>query len=567
MLNARNTDLASTASPYILGFSDSLHDRSACLFRGAEPIVAIEEERLSRVKHGLDFYQESRSNPAAFAQMNLEAAPAADNEERLRGPIDYCLQAAGITIDDVGIVAGNSLHTFFPFRDRALFINHHVAHACSTFFASGFEDAAVLVCDGYGDAVASNVYETVLLGYGRNNRIRTMRTVSGHVSTYYDMQNSLGVFYRIGTLLSGFGIFDEGKAMGLSAYGRPVYREAICRHITYGKDVVQIDNGALWRSLSLQFAGVTDFDVRADIAATFQDILNEIMLFYAVTAHRLSGATRLCIAGGVGINCVANAFVLAHSPFKQVFVCPMPGDNGISFGAATFAAHSLLGLPRQRQLASASFGRRYDSNASRTALAAASVRCDVVECAEADLVERVAELIAKDEIVMWFQGGAELGPRALGNRSILANPATVACKDYINSNVKFREAFRPLAPIVLEEDAQNYFDLPCPSPFMLFAATAKPAAQRRAPGIVHVDGTARVQTLNRACNARLHALISRTGRLTGLPIVLNTSLNQKDLPIAETPEDALAAFLQSPVRYLVMDDFLVTKRVGVGDGA
>lgn len=547
--------------PFIIGFSDSVHDRSVCLFEGARPLVAVEEERLTRVKHGLDFYDRSRTDPSVFAHMNLESTPAAESERRLQAGIDYCLDAAGIRADDVALTIGNSLHNSFPFRHSAVFINHHLAHACSTFFASGFEEAAILVADGYGDRVADTTYETVALGFGRGQQVRLEGAVSGSVSSYYDMENSLGVFYRIGTLLSGFGVFDEGKTMGLSSYGRPAYEQVVSPHIRFESDRVSIDNRSIWETMNREVPERSDFQVRADIAMTFQTLLNRVVLHYAKVLHARHPVPRLCMAGGVALNCVTNAFLLEHSPFSEIFVFPAPGDNGISFGAAWFGAHHLFGLPRGERLVSASLGRTYSDDRLHATLAASANGFRVERLNPEDLPERAADLLAAGQIVMWYQGGSEIGPRALGHRSILADPRQAGTKDYINKHVKFREMFRPLAPIVLQEESSRFFAMEGESSFMLFAPSVRPLARELAPAVVHCDDTARLQTVSRDSDPLVHALVTAFARRTGVPIVLNTSLNGKDEPIVETPEEALKAFLQSPLQYLFLGPYVVSREV------
>lgn len=544
---------------FILGFSDSLHDRSVSLFRNAEPIVTIEEERLTRVKHGLPLYGESRKNPSIFSQMALEKSDSATNENCLNASIRYCLDAAGITMDDIDIVIGNSLHTSLPFHDRALYINHHLAHASSAFYASGFEDAAILVSDGYGDPVAEQNYETVMLAHGNGNDIRVLKTVSGSVSNYYDMQQSIGVFYRIGTLLAGFGMFDEGKAMGLSAWGKPVYYDRISKFVEYGEDMIIINNGPLWDALSREIQEREIFEVRANIAASFQKHLEEMMMFYVDYLYKQTKSENLCIAGGVGLNCVSNAKICAASKFKNVFVFPATGDNGISMGSAYYAAHHVLRLPRTSQLQHAYFGRTYNHQEEKAAIDACKDRITYAELADEEKIAHAVKLLSENKIIMWYQEGCETGPRALGHRSIIANPQTAAMRDNINENVKFRETFRPLAPIVTEEHVSQYFEFQQPSPFMLFSPRVKEITKKKAPAIVHTDGTSRLQTINATQNPILHALITRFGEETGTPIILNTSFNGKDEPIVETPEQALRTFLHSPVEYLFMDSFFISK--------
>jgi carbamoyltransferase len=546
---------------YILGFSDSLHDRSVCIFRDAVPLIAIEEERLSRVKHGLALYGESRKNPSIFSQMELEKSSSEENEARLQPSIDYCLNALGITMDDIDVIAGNSLHLAFPFHGNSIHINHHLAHASAAFYASGFREAAIFVADGYGDLCNSQCYETLMLAKGRDQSIKKLKLVTGHVTSYYDMENSLGVFYRIGTLLSGFGMFDEGKMMGLAAYGEPKYYDFIKDFLIFQPDCVSIKNGELFNAFSDAVQDRSAFELRANIAASFQRVFEEIVFFYIHHLYEIAESENLCISGGIGLNCVMNAKALMQSKFKNVFVFPGPGDNGISFGAAYFVAHQLLGLPRTEPLDIAYFGKAYTQSQELEVLEKYSDQVEFEELNEDELTTLAADLLVKDNVIMWFQEGCEFGPRALGHRSCLGNPMRVETKDYINAKVKFRETFRPLAPIVLEEYMRDFFDISCPSPFMLFSPRVREKTKEMAPGIVHVDGTSRLQTINRKQNAKLYSLIHKFFDQTQVPIILNTSFNGKDEPIVETPEDALKSFLSSPVEHLFIDNYHITKNI------
>jgi carbamoyltransferase len=305
-------------------------------------------------------------------------------------------------------------------------------------------------------------------------------------------------------------------------------------------------------------AGLAD---RADLAASFQVALEEAVLFYAGLAQELTGARRLCMAGGVALNCLANQRVRDSGRFDDVFVFPAAADNGISFGAAYLGAHSLLGLPRGLGLSSASLGRSYAGAVSREALSLLPPSATVEALSGPALSERVAAALAAGRLVMWFQDGSEIGPRALGNRSIFADPRSVTTRDHINAAVKSREPFRPLAPIVLAEECGAWFDAES-SPFMLFSPQAKPRTRRAAPAVVHVDGSARLQTVSREQNAQVHDLLRAFQSITGVPILLNTSFNIQGQPIVETPREAVATFLEAPVPLLYLDGYLVTKTTG-----
>lgn len=543
--------------PFILGFSDSVHDRSVCLLRGGMPLVAIEEERLSRTKHAIDFQGLERRDAHVFAALNLDAGQACDHEARLEPLVAYCLDAAGIGREDVDLWIGNSLHSAFPFADRAVYVNHHLAHAASAFFGSGFADAAILVVDGYGDALSGDTFESVSIFSAADRSIAAKLRIGGRRQGLH-LDDSLGIFYRIGTLLGGFGVMDEGKLMGLAAWGRPSFAPLLRRHVELRGDKVHIANDKLWNecvSLGLREASQ---EQRADIAASFQCVLEDLVLHYARLAARLTGHRRLCIAGGVGLNCVANQRVVDAGLFEEVFAFPAAADDGIAFGAAYLGAHRILGVPRSQGLASASLGRRYPRQACEAALAACGMAVTVEPLDDEQLAQQVAARLAAGEIVMWFQGGCEFGPRALGHRSILADARQAGVRDHINAAVKSRELFRPLAPVILEEEHMRWFDDP-PSPFMLFSPRARARTREQTPAIVHVDGTARVQTLARASNPKLHRLLAAFHEATGVPLLLNTSFNLKDQPIVETPAEAIQAFAQSPVRVLCLENLLVEK--------
>ncbi len=543
-----------------IGFSDSLHDRTVCLFKDGQPIVAIEEERLTRVKHGLDIGNYSKFDPEIFAKMNLESDSASLSESRLDPLIKYCLEAASVNINQDRILIGNSLHNFLPYPQKSLFINHHLAHAASAFFPSGAEDAAILVTDGYGDSVDQNIYETVLLGYGLKNKIVDTKVITGKVSSYFDMQNSLGVFYRIGTLLSGFGVLEEGKTMGLAGYGQPIYREQILKHVQFRENAVLIKNGLLWESLKHLKSCGGEFEESANIASSFQKVLEEIIFYYCQCLYKLYPTETICLAGGVALNCVANAKILEATNFKKVFVFPAAGDNGIAFGAGYYLSHQIYDFPRQ-EIKHAFWGRSYSDLEITNSLRQSEQNLTFQSLSEDKLIKDVAELIAAGEIVMWFNGGAEIGPRALGHRSILASPVQVSTKDFINSSVKFRESFRPLAPMVLEEFAQDFFELNQTSPFMLLSPKVKSRTLEQAPAIVHCDQTARLQTINRIDNPKIYKLIFTINELTNVPIILNTSMNGQGEPIVETPMEAIQCFLKSPLNYLVINNFLIKSNV------
>jgi len=551
--------------PYILGFSDSVHDRAVCLFHGARPLVAIEEERLTRHKHGVDFAGLDPCDPAVFSKLALDSGAAATHQAQLQALVDYCLDAAGVARTQIGLWIGNSLHSAAPFSDQALFVNHHRAHAASTYFASGFDQAAVLVLDGYGDPMSADDFETVSVYAGDQSRLELRLRIEGRKRGLH-LSNSLGILYRMGTLLSGFAIMDEGKMMGLAAYGNPRFLPLIQRHFSSSGAKLSFDNQAIWQTMSASAQSAHSFEQRADIAASFQAALEQIVLHYAAAARALTGARKLCLAGGVALNCVANQKILDSGLFEEVFVFPAAADNGIAFGAAYLGAHAVFGLPPSEALASLCWGRTYEREAAEQALAPWRAHLRISALDTVQMAERAAQAIVDQGVLMWFQDGSEFGPRALGHRSMLADPRRAEIKTLINRDIKSREAFRPLAPMVLEECCTDWFEA-ASSPFMLFSPLARTATQRQAPAIVHVDGSARLQTVSARHQAKIHRLLNCFKQLTGVPILLNTSLNIQGEPMVETPQDAVRAFMASPVQVLCLDKLYVEKSPASGECA
>ncbi len=546
--------------PWIIGFSDALHDRSVCLLKGDELVVAIEEERITRKKHGLYIYDGIRNDPELFSKMNIESDPICQTEPGLIKCIDYCLKEAGISLNNVDIIIGNSLHDAKPLNKKAIYINHHIAHAASSYYTSGFQSSAILVLDGYGDLMGPNTFEAALMAVGIDEKIEVINSIHGKVSKYYDMQNSCGVFYRIGTILSGFGILDEGKMMGLSAYGQPKYSDQIESFIKMNQDNIEIDNGLLWLELKYLMDKKLEFIERADIASSFQYVLQKMILHYVNILYKVTNNKNLCLAGGVALNCVANNYVRENSKFDNIFISPAPGDNGISIGAAYYAAYKILKLPRKNIYPPNYLGKTYTNDEISLAIASVEDAIIVKSLKYDDLVQLVVNLLLKDQIIMFYQQNSEFGPRALGNRSILANPQRVEIRDYINKYVKHRELFRPLAPIVLEEKVKDFFCYDTKSPYMLFSPMVKEITKTIAPAIVHVDGSSRLQTVTKVTNLLVYDIITNFYNKTGCPIILNTSFNKKDEPIVETPKEALDVFLNSPVQHLFIGNFYITRR-------
>ena len=577
---------------YILGINAYHGNASAAIVCDGRLVAAVEEERFNRVKYAAGF-------PAAA--------------------IRYCLAEAGITLDDVDHIAiprnpwarlgtkllyavrmprfarervrvlarftslPEALEQAFdvdPQRIRARYhrVEHHLAHLASTFFVSPFEQAAVLSADGLGD-FASTMWAT-----GEGNRLR----VHGAVA----FPHSLGMYYTAITQYLGFWKFgDEYKVMGLAAYGEPAYLEEFRRilqsnaalgfrlnlayfsHHHTGPDMTwrEADKtpqlGRIFSPYLEERLGPTrapDQPVEQrhrNAAATMQACLEEVLFDLLTTLQRRTGHRALCLAGGVAFNCAANGKIFDRTPFDQVYVQPAAGDAGLAVGAAYYVYHQVLGRPRTFVMEHPYWGPAYSQEQIRAALERSSIASSefqVTELPEEQLAKETAKEIAGGKIVGWFQGRAEWGPRALGDRSILADPRRAEMKDILNRRIKHREVFRPFAPSILEEATGEYFEKAYPSPFMALAYAVRPEKRKEIPAPTHVDGTGRLQTVSRTVNPRYWRLIREFANLTGVPVVLNTSFNENE-PIVCQPEEAIECFLRTKMDVLVLGNTIVRK--------
>lgn len=554
------------------------HDRSACIVRDGEIVVAIEEERLDRIKHSEGFQVQGH-----FERIT-KTLPTRS--------VVYCLDAAAIGIDDLDLVVGNrplgdgAVHRIgreLPIRDKSKIRalpcpSHHLTHACATYYCSPFDDAAILVVDQAGSRLPNERdIEKHSLFVGEGGRITQVATTT-YPADYTDM--SLGLFYdfftvrlnfvtRYGT--PAFGVFEcggypeSGKTMGLAPYGRPRPDWGDWLRLD-GFDVCvsQQDLETSWDRLLAAEGG--DYEPRGerswesqfakDVARKAQDELERAILHLAREARERTSKRRLCLAGGVTLNSVANQRVQTESGFDDVFIPGPSGDSGASIGLALYGYHDVLGGTERHPLQTAALGRTYPRD--RIEAAVARIGRDLV-CREAS-VDEVAALLAGHAVVGWFHGRSEVGPRALGHRSILADPRHPGMRDFLNTVVKHREPFRPYAPSVLVAHAGSWFDMSYESPFMLLVPAVRPDRRSVVPAITHVDGTARVQTVRPDVDGVYHELISSFHRRTGVPMVLNTSFNDAGEPIVETPEDALRTFTRTAIDHLYLDGLLVSRR-------
>ncbi|WP_144639451.1 carbamoyltransferase [Bordetella genomosp. 13] len=575
---------------HTLGINAAFHDCSAALVRDGVVLAAAEEERFTRIKHG------KRPVPFTTWQLPYHA-------------IDYCLQEAGLALRDVdrivyafdptlldvpgvedGMItlpvepsgARRAPHEGSPWDplflsyivnaprqlldgaphhlrkrftgltldhilQRWQYVDHHLAHEASAFLASPYEECAVLTMDGRGEAATSSYGHFTAGGYERVRQI--------------SLPHSLGLLYEEVTDYLGFlRSSDEYKVMALASYGEPAYRAEF-------REIVRLDEEGGYSlapsRLVERFGPARErgaaFEKRhQDIARSLQYVLEETALHMARWLHRRTGSPRLCMAGGVALNCVMNARIARDGPFDEVWVQPAAGDAGTALGAALYADYTARGGQRNWRMDHAYLGPGYDDDAIETFLLMSRVPYRRLD----DVAQAAAELLAQDRILGWFQGRMEFGPRALGARSIIASPIDVNMQARLNA-LKDREDFRPVAPAVMEERAPQWFDAQgkngiC-APFMLFVFDVLPDRADRIPAVRHTDGTARVQTVRRDQNARYYDTLAAFERLTGVPVLVNTSFNTRGEPVVCTPRDALESFWTSPLDALVIGSFLVEK--------
>jgi carbamoyltransferase len=560
--------------PWVLGIGAS-HNGAVCLLHGDEIVAAVQEERLVRHK---------RAEPPA---------------SRPSLAIQYCLDAAGITAASLSAIGVCTLGDDGPADDVYLnpqlraaaqripvtTVSHHLGHAIGAFATCGFESASVLIVDGNGSpwthlspGELDVVRPAQRARYGPDDRSvheiisiysaseTAVTPIEKHVALRPSptaLKHGMKPFFSLGRLFENVGdqIFGEpldgpGKVMGLAPYGRPAIPVADFFEINGGeflfRDAVQrrFTHDDRWPGRREEYT---------ELAASVQQALEHAVVWLARHVREVLPSPRLCYAGGVALNSVANERIVRDGGFADVFIMPASEDSGTAIGAAYHALWQLAGRPARRRLAMDAVGRRYGDEEIQRAVA--SFPGLSVERSP-DVVQHAADLLTAGKIVGWFQGRSELGPRALGQRSILADPRPPQMKDVLNARVKFREAFRPYAPLVPLERAGEWFEAPegaLESPFMLRVMSFKPGRRAEVPAVVHVDGTGRVQTVARDANPRLHALLTTFENRTGVPILLNTSFNMSGEPIVETPEDAARCLVFSGVDVCIVEDCVISK--------
>jgi len=559
----------------VLGISAFYHDSAACLLRDGRIVAAASEERFTRKKHDSGF-------------------PA--------NAIRYVLAEGGITVDDLDYVGfydkplvkferilttyiatfprsfpsflkavplwlkeklwvPNTIRKELDYDGEILFGEHHLSHAASAFLVSPWSEAAIMTLDGVGE------WATATQGVGKDLEVTLLNQI--------DFPHSLGLLYSAFTYFLGFKVNSaEYKVMGLAPYGEPKYFDKIMDNLIHvaedGSFKMNMDyfaydygltmtNGKFSRLFGIPVReGESKLDqVHKDLAASVQKVTEEIMLRQAIDLSKRTGLNRLCMAGGVALNCVANGRVVRETPFKEIFVQPAAGDAGGAVGVAAYIYHSVMGKERVNVWQHAYLGPSFSTEEVRAYLDKQGQPYQ--EFSREDLLKETARLIDEQHVIGWFQGRMEFGPRALGNRSILADARNEANRDVVNLKIKFRESFRPFAPSVLAERSSEYFELDCESPYMLLVAQVRPE-MRHVPSVTHVDGSARIQTVTREQNELYYDLIKEFEKRTGCPVIINTSFNVRGEPIVCTPHDAYLCFMRTNMDYLVLDRFVLDKK-------
>ena len=551
----------------ILGISAFYHDSSCCLLSHGKLLAAAAEERFSRVKHDAGLPSQAFRYCLQKGKLDISDIDClayyempAKKLERQTWQGKATLFAKDIAFPDPGSVA-QTLREGLGYEGPILFFEHHRAHAASAFYYSGFEAAAIMTVDGVGE------WATTAYGLGSHDAMDLFEEVR--------FPHSLGLFYAAITAYLGFRVNDgEYKVMGLAPYGKPLFTKEIRRLIESGAggqfelklpyfDFISGKTmySALFSELLGQpprIPGTELSDFHKAVAKSTQLVLEEILLEKTSWLSSQVDSNNLCMAGGVALNCVANGRIIRETPFKRLFVQPAAGDGGACLGAAALAHVQLNGKRHSTEAMNHVFlGPDFSENEIRHLLESAGLAYIDYSKNEETLLDEVADRLAQHKVIGWFQGAMEFGPRALGARSILANPMDDDVRERLNELVKKRESFRPFAPSVLLEQAAKHFDLDHAAPFMLETCQVK--SSLHLPGITHVDDSARPQTVNAQANPRFAALLEAFYRRTGCPILVNTSFNVKDEPIVCTPVDALFCMINAQLDCLVLGSFLLDK--------
>ena len=568
---------------YILGVSCFYHDSSAALLKDGKIICAAQEERFTRKKHDISFpinaikycLEEANIKIEDVAYVGFYEKPFTKLERFLYQHLQYFPRSYKIFISKIPAWFNEKLRVLkkikkeLKYKGDVLFVEHHMAHAAS-FLISPFEKAAILTVDGVGE------WTTTAYGSGEKNNIKLSKEIK--------FPHSLGLLYSTITAYLGFSVNNsEYKVMGLAPYGdmnkktNPYYKKLL--------NVIDIKEDGSYRLNQKYFAysykdkmpskklcKLLEGPIRKpesdltqkhkDIASALQLLTEEVMIKILNSLHKKLKIDNLVISGGVGLNSVCNGKILKSTPFKRVWLQPDPGDGGTSVGVASYIYNTILGKPRTYMMKDVSLGPGYSNKEIKEFLEKNKIKFSEFKTDE-ELINETAKLIFEDNVIGWFQGKMEWGPRALGNRSILSNPVNPKMQEILNLKVKHREKFRPFAPVVCEEDALKYFEcdkpVPLPADFMLMVYPIKKQWHKKIPSVTHVDGSGRLQTIRKDQNEKYYNVIKEFGKLSKIPILVNTSFNIRGEPIVCNPKHAYKCMMGTGIDYLVMGNFLIKR--------
>lgn len=573
---------------YILGLNAFHGDSSACILKDGEVIVALEEERIRRIKHWAGFpieaikycLQDAGISIKEVDYITISRDPSANVIKKIKHTLKNKVSLSAILdrytnskkVKSVKATLAEELGVSeSEIKAEIINVEHHRSHLGSSFFASPFEKSALLSIDGFGD------FTSTMTAIGNGNQIEVLDSVH--------FPHSAGIFYTSFTQYLGFPKYgDEYKVMGLAPYGKPLYVDKL-------KDVIEFTDDGLFR-LNLKYfkhhkdgvkmsweGGEPDIEgifsdymiekfgpsrkredeltqYHKDLAASVQRICEELIFHILNHLHKKTGLDNLCVAGGVAQNSVANGKIIKYTPFKSVYIPPAGHDAGTSMGSALYLYNHILKQKRAKATYSGALGSHFDDSEIETYLKSQNVNFRKYK--DDEINNKVTDCIIHGGVVGWFQGRAEFGPRALGHRSIIADPRRADAKEILNLKIKRRESFRPFAPSILKEFAQDYFADADNVPFMEKVYLIKEEMRSKIPAVTHVDGTGRLQTVDKDYEPRYHSLISAFNKKTGVPILLNTSFNENE-PIVNSPANALDCFLRTKMDMLVLENFIVTR--------
>ncbi len=564
-----------------LGISCYYHDSAAALLEDGHVIAAVEEERFTRKKFDDDFpkmaidwcLNEAGISPSDVDSVAFYDKPVLKFERLLDNYIAVAPRGLYSFLNTIPKwlhkrlwIKSDIMKSLSGFNGEIIFPEHHLSHASYSFFTSPFEESAILTTDGVGE------WSTTSIGIGRNNSIKLLQDIR--------WPHSLGLFYSAFTYFLGFQVNEgEYKLMGLASYGTPKYYDLILKNLIDVKDDGSIHlnmdyfaftyDKVMTNQKFSELFGIKRKEeneemkqIHFDIGASAQKVLEDILLKMVEYLYKKTTSKNLCLGGGVALNGVANYRILKESSFENIHIPPSPGDAGSAIGAAQYLYYShnkknrkLIADVTKRIIENVYVGPSYSSDKIKKFLDEKNIKYEIFD--DEELVKNCAKLISEGKIVGWYQGKMEWGPRALGNRSILADPRRKEMKDILNEKIKHRESFRPFAPSILEEYVSEYFDMDIPSPYMLMVSPIK--KPEKIPAVTHVDGTGRLQTVSKDSNPLYYKLINEFNNLTDVPVIINTSMNVKGEPIVNTPEEAYNMLTKTNMDCIFLRNFLVKK--------